>query len=181
MGILLNDFFLNRYGLNVRFVDENDAKFILELRVNPKLNKYIHYTEDDINKQIVWIKDYKLREKKGLEYYFIFLENKSPIGVFRIYNIKKTYATIGSWICKPDLIPEKSIATYIIGNEIFFDYLNLKESRFDVRKDNKHVVKLHKLFGAQIINENELDYFLKLSDSDFNNNKRKIINLLSLS
>jgi hypothetical protein len=33
-----------KYGLNVRFVNEDDAEFILELRTNPNLNKYINPT-----------------------------------------------------------------------------------------------------------------------------------------
>ena len=65
------NFTIERYGLNVRLVEEKDAGFILSLRTNPKLSRYIHNTDDSLDKQRQWIRDYKKRELEGKDYYFI--------------------------------------------------------------------------------------------------------------
>ena len=82
----------NRYGIHVRLVDEGDAEFIVMLRTDSRLGKYISSTDNDVDKQKNWIKAYKSREIAGLEYYFIFekpLGNR--LGVSRIYNIAEDY------------------------------------------------------------------------------------------
>ena len=61
------DFPMKRYGISVRLVEEDDAEFILKLRTNRKLSRYLHKTDADIEKQIQWIRNYKKRE---LELYF---------------------------------------------------------------------------------------------------------------
>ena len=37
-----NDFKLEKYGLSLRLVNEIDAEFIIELRTNPLLSKYLN-------------------------------------------------------------------------------------------------------------------------------------------
>ena len=51
MIILPSTFEYHKYGVDARFVTECDASFILELRNNPRLARYIHSTDDDIVKQ----------------------------------------------------------------------------------------------------------------------------------
>jgi hypothetical protein len=45
MTPLPSNFELDRYGLHVRLVREEDAEFILSLRTDPKLSRFIHPTE----------------------------------------------------------------------------------------------------------------------------------------
>lgn len=180
MNKLSTDFELEKYGLKVRLVNEEDVSFILELRTNPKLSKYLHYTENNIEKQIDWIREYKIREKQGLDYYFIFYKGDTPIALSRIYNIHETWATGGSWLCIPGLMPDISVSTCIIGREILFDILQLEEDRFDVRKGNKQVLKMHKMFGATIVGESDIDYFFSLKKKEFKINSVKLINLLGI-
>ena len=66
------DFPFERFGLKVRAVIENDADFILKLRTDLQLARYLSKTESNIDKQISWIKEYKKRQANGKEYYLIF-------------------------------------------------------------------------------------------------------------
>lgn len=180
MDKLTKNFCLEKYGLRVRLVDSTDAEFILSLRTNPKLSRYIHNTKDDLERQIKWISDYKDREAAGQEYYFIYYCEGNPIGVNRIYDIHETWATGGSWICAIGCSPQQSVGTSLICRDIMFDYLGLSEDRFDVRKENKLVVRMHKMFGAIIIEESDIDYKFLLKKEVYNNNKGRILRLLNI-
>ena len=79
-------FKMNKYGIDVRFVEESDAEFILSLRTDPKLSRYLHATDNDVEKQRQWIRKYKEREAHGKEYYFMYIKNENKLGVSRIYN-----------------------------------------------------------------------------------------------
>ena len=175
---LSSDFQYNKYNLSVRFVNEKDTDFILQLRTDVKLSRYLHQVNSSAEEQFEWIKKYKEREKEGSDYYFIYFDEDKPIGVNRIYNINATWATSGSWICKPDVDFEKKIYTLIIVREILFDYLGKQEDHFDVRKNNNTVIGIQKKLGSKIVSENEIDYFFNLKKEDFYLNKKKILALL---
>ncbi len=146
MQKLDENFKLEKYGLKVRFVNENDADFILSLRSNPNRTKYMITLDDDIESQRRWIQEYKKREKEGFDYYFIYsnVENK-PIGLNRISQInyiEKT-AKASSWITVEGLIYETfKIST--IHSEIAFNLLDLNTLRFEVHKNNKGLIKAYK-------------------------------------
>jgi len=176
------DFHLTKYGLDVCLVKEDDAEFILELRTDPKLGQFLHATDNSVDNQKTWIKEYKKREDQGLDYYFIYKKDDSPIGVNRIYGIdtKNKVATGGSWICKFGLPVELSILTLIIMRDIMFDEFDLEYDRFDVRKLNKKVQKTHLIFGAKEIGEDDLNYYYELYRTDYFLNRQEIIKMLNI-
>lgn len=175
------NFELDKYGLHVRLVNEKDANFIVKLRTDPKLGRFIHLTDNDVEKQREWIRQYKVRENEGKDYYFTYYFNDEPIGVNRIYDIESTYATGGSWICKSGLPMELPILTLIILREIIFEILNLSYDRFDVRKKNFQVLRIHKLFGANKTFETELDCYFELSKESFEQKKSYVLDLLNIN
>ena len=99
--ILSDDFQLKKYGIEVRLVNEDDTQFILSLRADKWLTRFIHQTDDDEQKQREWIRKYKEREKAGKEYYFIYSKDGVPFGLNRIYSIHNGSFTSGSWLCVP--------------------------------------------------------------------------------
>lgn len=174
------NFQLDKYGLHVRLVNEGDAEYIVSLRTDPKLGKFLSATQNDIEIQKQWIKDYKKREKLGLDYYFIYLHEGKRIGLNRIYNINGKTATAGSWICSPNLPFEYPIITMVIIREIFFEILELDIDLFDTRKENKKVIKMHHLLGAHKIFENDIDVFHYLTKEDFKNSKPKFLKYINI-
>lgn len=150
---LPSDFTLDKYGLHVRLVNEDDAEFIVKLRTDEKLGKYIHSTSPDIEQQKEWIREYKKREADGLDYYFIFYKDGEPFAVNRLYHMDVPgHFTSGSWICLPGHPTEEVVATSLIPRIIAFEMLD-KEIEYGVEgchEDNKKVVKYNLMIGMHI-------------------------------
>ena len=182
MNTLPSNFELDRYGLHVRLVREEDAEFIVKLRTNVRNARFIHATNPNIAVQQEWIKNYKKRETKGEDYYFIFYFENKPVGVIRIYDVdnREKKATAGSWVCESDLPLQIPICILIICREIMFDLLGMEKDCFDVRKGNKQVQRIHKMMGAEIVAEDNLNYYLELPRAIFREKKNDIVELLNI-
>lgn len=180
MRKLPDNFETKGLGLSVRLVTESDVDYILSLRTNKTLARFIHQTDNDRHSQIEWIRQYKQREKEGRDYYFIYILDGKPVGLNRIYNIFEYYGTIGSWICNPDNDVEISLKTYILMFDMLFEYIGLDITLFDVRKTNKHVWKLHKQLGAISVGESDIDYYFTLNKDTYYKNRENFIDLFNL-
>lgn len=170
-----SDFFIERYGLQARLVNEDDAEFIVDLRTNPQLNQYINNTSSDVNKQKEWIADYKKREELGVEYYFIIQLEGIPIGTGRIYNIENNKFVSGSWVFSPNAPVGASVLGSIICKEIAYEELNLERDIADIRKDNKRVIRYNMSYEPIITGEDEENIYLEFSKEKFNQIKLKHI------
>lgn len=150
MKILSPDFELYKYGLEARLVSEDDAEFIVKLRTSPKVKNFLHYTSLNVNEQREWIQEYKLRETKGKEYYFIFSRNGVKLGVYRLYNISGDSFTGGSWVFKDKVPMEYSIAGVLLSLDVAFFQLDMAvNDLFDgVNEDNKKVLMFNKMLGV---------------------------------
>lgn len=176
MNKLPPDYVLNRYGLHVRLVQESDAAFILRLRTNEKLSRFINATSADVSQQVAWTRSYKTREAAGTDYYFIFEKPAGiPVGVCRIYDIEPGRFTTGSWLFAPEAPVGASILADIITREIAWELWPDAVQFFDVKKDNTTVNKYHTTFRAEIIRETEDDYIYTCSRENFE--KRKSLHL----
>ncbi len=155
----------------LRLVEESDAQFILDLRTDKKA-KYLSQTDNNLENQIKWIRNYKEREKENKEFYFV-IENKEngKIGLVRAYNIEDDSATSGSWIMIDNSPIENVLESNLLIYEFIFEKLNKEKLFFDVRKDNKKVWRFHKSYGAIQIDEDELDYFFEFKKDNFNKMK----------
>lgn len=186
MKILPVDYTIEKYGLFARFVEENDAEFIVELRTNPVLGKYIHSTDNDIEKQKQWIKEYKIRERAGEDYYFIFLKDGEPVGLNRMYHIHDKTFTTGSWVFKPRIPFECCVIASIIVRELAFEYLELDyEHAFDgVHVENKKVIKFNHMMGLKdlSLHEDVKGTYIEqsLTKEDFEKNKPRMLKLIGI-
>lgn len=155
---------------DLRLVEPSDAKIILEFRLNIKLNKFLSQTKSDLKAQESWIMKYKEREKNGTEYYFLVIDkNGIPCGTIRIYNIdySENRFTIGSWIIRENSDPRISIESLLAAEKYAYCQLGLIYNYFDVRKGNKSVVRFHKNRGANLIGEDDLNYYFIFNKSSF--------------
>ena len=89
--------------VNLREVTLDDAAFILELRTNDKKSRFLHKTENDLQRQVDYLTHYLTLDD---EWYFI-IENKKhePLGTIRIYDVHYPRFTGGSWIMKEGSTP----------------------------------------------------------------------------
>ena len=162
------------------FAKENDAEFILGLRTNPSKNKYLNYTEPNLENQIIWLKEYKLREERGEELYYIIYENHIPVGTIRIYNIKDNECTTGSWLFSSNTYQLTPIISELLIYEIVYNILKKSTVLFDVRKENKKVVNYHKFKMITLINEDEGNLYYSMSKAEWGESKMKIFNLIGV-
>lgn len=149
----------------LRLVEEEDSYFILKLRQNKELNKYISSTDITVEQQKEWIKKYKIREENKEEYYFIILnkEMNQPCGTVRIYNIDKInkVATWGSFILdftRPDGASKEVID---ISLNFAFKELKLKKIELDVRKANKKAIHIYEKNGFIKEKEDDINYYYR--------------------
>lgn len=178
--ILPSDYKIEKFGLKVRFVEENDAAFIVKLRTDETLSKYIHSTDSDIEKQREWIKNYKEREFLGQEYYFIFYINDKPIGLERIYNISHNTFTHGSLVFSPDSPIGSSVKADIITRDVGFSVLCKEINFFDVNKGNNSVIAYHQRYKPILLSADEESFHYSLSKENYEINKTIYMKIFKL-
>lgn len=183
MNKLPSDFSMEKYGLQVRLVREEDAEFIVNLRTNPIKARYISATSSSVEEQREWIRKYKEREFKGEDYYFIYLYNNKPAGVNRIYNISEKHFIHGSWVFIDNVPPYCALAAGVIARELAFGTLGLDEEidTAGVHKDNQSVLQYARMLGVVFTGKRMYpmgEYLTgRLPKDIFEKNKHNIIKL----
>lgn len=177
-AILTSDFSLYRYGLFVRLVKEEDAAFIVKIRTQNRHSRFISKTSEDESRQVEWIRQYKEREKRGEDYYFVFEYPKgNPVGVSRIYNICGSDFTTGSWVFASDAPLGASLLGAIISKEIAYEELGLEHDFGQMFKENKSVVKLNFSYKPRIIKETEDEFYVLFDKAMFYKIKENYVKL----
>jgi RimJ/RimL family protein N-acetyltransferase len=134
-----------RYGL--RPVTLDDATFIVALRMDPLLNRFVHEISPLIEDQTVWLERYFHRPD---DYYFIVedLDSGQPQGTIGIYDVEHnaSAAEWGRWILKRGSMAALESAWLIY--EAGFSKLNVANLFSRTLVDNHRVVSFHDSFGA---------------------------------
>lgn len=159
---------INRYGIILRLVEEEDAEFIFELRNDAGLNKFISYTSPKLTDQYKWIQKYKIREEAGREYYFM-AQDQSGVkyGTIRLYSIDETSFEIGSWLFHANSPIGMAVKAHFIGFETGFEILKAEYCRFEIRKKNKGVLRYMQDFETTLVNEDDLNYYYTITKESF--------------
>lgn len=167
----------------LRTVKIADAHFILNLRLDSTLSKHISRTDNDVKKQIDWIEQYKLREKQGLEYYFIVVDRKRAIdiGTIRLHDFSGDQFTSGSYILKREAPYHLFIETYQICLDYGFEKLGFENCFFAIRKNNQKYINFNLMFGSQKCGQDEKTLFFRLSRDMFKAKRAKMLSLIQLS
>jgi len=167
------------YSLNVREVKVNDAEYIHKLRTDVYLSKYISTVNDDVEDQRQYIIKY-LNDNtvKRISFYFI-LENSTTgkrCGTVRIYNFNDDVFEWGSWILDGNKSRYAAMETAILIYEFAFNVLGFDRSEFKVNKRNEKVISYHKKSGANIIRQDEYNFYFSIQKEislQFSNTLRK--------
>lgn len=165
-------------GIIQRFVTIEDAEFIYALRNDDNLGKFLSPTKGNVKDQESWIHGYKKREENSEEFYFI-TESISgeKFGVNRIYNVSNDQFELGSWLFKKNCPPNVAILSDLAARDYGFDRLSFNQMVFEVRKQNKSVIRYHQLFKPEITHEDDLNLYFKLHKGNYQLSKSKILQL----
>ena len=165
---------LSGKNINLRTVEIEDAEFIYNMRQNQNKTKYLSKVTGTVESQKEWIKNYKQREDKQKEFYFLIeSKNSEKLGLVRMYDFNNDSFCWGSWLIKENAPKTTAIESALQIYEFGFYKLGFERSHFDVRKENNKVVSFHQRFGAKIIDEDSLDYFFNFEKSDYEIIKQK--------
>lgn len=165
-----------KYNIKLSTVKEEDALFIIALRTDLMRSRFIYSTNSDVELQKEWIRSYKKREAVKEEFYFIATdENGERFATYRVYNFEDDICEIGSWVSKPNYNNAvNSIKVDIIMKEFVFETLQFEQLKFEVNKKNTSVIKYHKLFAPDIVNETTENYFFVLHKENFEKKRKQI-------
>ena len=137
-----------RYRL--RPVTMEDAAFIVELRSDPVLNRYLHEISPRVDVQVAWLERYFARPD---EYYFIVehADSGERHGTIGIYDVEKAAASAewGRWILKQGSMAALESAWLVY--EAGFSKLGLATLSSRTLVENTCVVSFHDSFGASRI------------------------------
>ncbi len=163
-------------NINLRLVELEDAEFMVNLRADRK-NKFL--TKVDVENQRNWLIDYKVREARKTEYYFIICnKDDEPCGAVRIYDFIGDSFCWGSWLLSSDAPATAGIESALLVYEFAFYFLKFKHCHFDVRIENTKVRAFHERMGATIIKSDELDVYYELPLSQYESIKKKYLKYL---
>lgn len=159
--------------IRFRLVEKEDAAFILSLRIDPEKNRFLSPVENNLNAQKQWIAEYKEREKRNREFYFI-IESKQgeKLGTIRLYDFREDSFCWGSWILKQGAPVYAAIESALSVYEIALKRLGFKQSHTDVRKGNITVKNFLLQCGAEITGEDELNTYFRLTEEVYKKTRR---------
>lgn len=167
-----------KYGLHVRLVEIQDARFILDLRTDPRLSRYMTGTSLSVQDQEEWIARYKERERRGEEYYFITLNDQGErLGVSRLYNFDAESFEAGSWIYRWGLDTSVPILGDLAVRDFGFDELRYGVCRFEVMKGNESVIRYHRRFQPEFLGEDERACYFRITREAYETYRDKLLKI----
>lgn len=160
-----------RTHLRLARADSQDAVYIVRLRTDPDLGRYLNFTSDSVDQQLSWLRSYKARELAGKEYYFIVVSDGLDAGVIRLYDFRdvdgaKTF-TWGSWIIPVPRAPGLVTVSLLLAYEIAFETLGFDRAQFDARNGNAVAIALYLRSGAKIAAADDQDTYFTFDRADF--------------
>ena len=163
--------------VTLREVSESDARFILDLRLNPeKARGFVRPIENNLQKQIDYIRHYKTLSDEW--YFLIEAKTGERLGVISIYDLRPDSFGAGRWLMSDNATPQQVIEGELLMKNYGFNVLGYPQMHFDVLKNNKKVLKFHHLWDVTQVDENEQEIFFILSKENFEKNKSKIERML---
>lgn len=169
----------------LRLIEPFDAAFINSLRTDKRYNEYLSQVDNDVSKQEKWIQKYKVREKLGLEYYYIICRNSDclPIGSVRIYDFlgERDSFCWGSWILNENKTRYAALECALLIYDFAFFDLGFKRCHMDIRKQNMKVIEFHKRMGVKIVGETDKDLLGHYFPNDYKLVRNGIKDIIELN
>lgn len=161
--------------IRLRLVDIDDAEFILSLRLDDNYNKYLSGVSPSLFAQKEWIENYKADELNKKQFYFI-IETLDgvPCGTVRVYDLKESSFSWGSWILNQNKTRYAAIESAYLVYEFGFKQLGFCKSHFEVMKGNDRVVSFHMKMGAMIVSEDDQNFYFTIDHSVVEESRRKV-------
>lgn len=143
-----HDLRIEGFGYRLRPIAVDDSEFVVELRSDPELTRYLHPISGVVADQERWIERYY--ERPG-DYYFVVERRRDARreGTVAVYDEDAAARTAewGRWIIRPGSLAALESATLVY--RAAFDELGLEEVRCLTVADNARVVSFHDSYGLE--------------------------------
>ena len=150
--------------IRLRLVEEDDAEFILKLRLDGRYNQFLSSVSPDLQAQRSWIKKYKEEEKKGYQFYFIIERiDGVPCGTVRIYDLGVDSFCWGSWILDENKTRYAALESALLVYRFGFEVLDFEKSHFEVMRENIKVISFHEKMGAIQTDEDSENLYFQIT------------------
>jgi RimJ/RimL family protein N-acetyltransferase len=125
-------------------VDETDSEFIIKLRNDDFISRYLPKIPDDLNGQKNWIR--KQRAREG-EYYFVICDRPEDrrIGTLSIYDIRGSEAETGRAASLGTAL--QNTEAVLLLYDFAFHLLNLNRTRIAIIPGNENVIAMNRRLG----------------------------------
>ncbi|ENP8446618.1 GNAT family N-acetyltransferase [Vibrio sp. Vb0877] len=171
--------FLESKSVRLRFVTEQDAEFILQLRLDDKYNQFLSSVSPDLQSQKDWIRKYKDDEQSKKQFYFIIERlDGTPCGTVRIYDLRDESFCWGSWILNENKTRYAALESAFLVYKFGFEELGYEKSHFDVMKGNQKVISFHKKMGAVEVSSDDENYYFEIRKDSVDETKNKLMSKL---
>lgn len=161
-------------------VTPEDAEFILKLRQNDEIARYLHRIDNSVEQQIDWI---KLHQKLDGDYFFLIWSKntRERLGTISLYDKKDDHCEIGRAVSIGN--PIENVEAFLLVFDFAFNDLGYKYLVGTIVPENNSVKSLTARFGViheqQIHNINGMQLqFGKVTKEDYYLKRPGIINLL---
>lgn len=163
----------------MRLINEGDAEFVISLRTDENLNKFLSSVSSDVEAQKKWIKSYKIDEEKKSQFYFIIERNDGvKCGTVRIYDIQNDSFSWGSWILNEQKTRYAAVESAFLVYEFGFNHLGFQKCHFEVMKGNEKVISFHEKMGAERVSEDETFIYFNITKSSIESSKNSFSRIL---
>ena len=137
------DYKLEGKYVTLRSVVESDAEFIIGVRNDPRVCKYLPPLNVTIEQQRQWIS--KQRADKDSYYFILETPVGNPIGTIGIYDIIDDHGEGGRTCCVGE--PFAAVEASVLFHDFVFDILGLNYTTGWVYENNRTVIALNNSFG----------------------------------
>ena len=131
--------------VDLKYVRIEDAAFILQIRQDPELTKFLPRLEITVEQQEEWLKKQQARE--GDYYFVVWRKDNTPIGVIRIYDVVGDEGQTGSIAIKGTAT--ETLEAKLLCEDFAYETLGLKKIHNFVRTENLAIVRFAETFGVQ--------------------------------
>ncbi|MBE0601199.1 MAG: GNAT family N-acetyltransferase, partial [Firmicutes bacterium] len=149
-------------GLVGKFVtlqsaDEDDSAFIIRLRNDEKISRFLPKIPEDLHGQKKWIREQRTRDD---DYYFVILDNvnQERIGTLSIYEIRGDEAETGRAASYGTAM--QNTEAMLLLYDFAFTVLRLKQTRVEIIRGNDNAIEFNRKLGYQPFPEGDTQRML---------------------
>ena len=158
-------------SINLRDVEESDAEFVLQLRLDPRRNQYLSPVNAEVEAQRRWIRQYL--QSEGQAYFVICDGAFSKLGTVRIYDAVGESFSWGSWVLKEGAPAHAAIESAVLVYTLATRLWGFRAAHFRVHPANTSVLAFHEKFGAQRVSEASDEVQLRIGIAQIENSLKR--------